>query len=200
MDKIWAIVLAAGASTRMKKQKLLLPYNEKTIIESVIHNIEPVLKNNIMVVLGSHREEIKKQISNLPIRFCVNENYTDGMLSSVICGFRALPKDAKAAFVFLGDQPHIPSDVTKRLTDEWQHGKNEILIPTFNGRRGHPVLINMKYKNEIEKLDTNKGLKELMVKYNHKIQETEFRNPDILRDIDTPEEYNREISKIIIQK
>lgn len=200
MDKVWAIILAAGASTRMKRQKLLLPYNGKTIVESVIQNIKPVLKNNIVVVLGSHCEEIRKQIGNLSIRFCVNENYRNGMLSSVICGFRALPEDAKAAMVFLGDQPHIPFKVTQKIFENWKNSGNEILIPTFKGKRGHPVLIGIKYKNDIEKLDPNKGLRRLMVKYEHEVMEVECGIPEVLRDIDTPEEYKSEISKLKNQK
>ena len=90
MNEITAIVLAAGASTRMKKQKLLLPFNGNTIVETVIRNILPAVQS-VVVVLGSHRDEIRSQIEKLPVTICVNENYLDGMLSSAICGFRTLP-------------------------------------------------------------------------------------------------------------
>ena len=194
MDNIWGIVLAAGKSTRMKKQKLLLPFNGKTIIETVILNIIPVLKNNIVVVLGSHHSEIKKQIGKLPVKTCMNENYAQGMLSSVICGFRALPDEADAALVFLGDQPQIPSQVTQLVLKTWQNSGRGIIIPVMNGRRGHPVLIETKYKTEIEQLDPGKGLRQLMEKFSHDVEEAECNLPEILRDIDTPEEYSREIN------
>ncbi|MFW5831960.1 MAG: nucleotidyltransferase family protein, partial [Prolixibacteraceae bacterium] len=173
MDDVWAIVLAAGSSTRMKKQKLLLPFNGKSMIEAVIQNIQPVLNNNIVVVLGSHRNEIKKEIGNLPVGFCINDNYKEGMLSSVICGFRSVPRNAGAALVFLGDQPHIPPGVTQQVIKAWKDARGEIIIPKFNGKRGHPVLIEMKFKTEIEKLDPGKGLRELMVKFSHNICEVE---------------------------
>lgn len=195
MDNVWAIVLAAGASTRMKKQKLLLPFNGKTIIETVILRIMEVLGKNIIVVLGSHRSEISKQINNLPVKTCINENYMDGMLSSVICGFRALPEQAEAAMVFLGDQPQIPVEVSRVVLETWQHSGKGIIIPVTNGRRGHPVLIETKYKTEIESLEPEKGLRQLMVNFKNDVLEAGCNIPEILRDIDTPEDYINEINK-----
>ena len=195
MSEIWAIILAAGASIRMKRQKLLLPFNGKTIIETVVENVAQSVNSNIMVVLGSHREQIQKQIVNYPVKFCVNENYMDGMLSSVICGFRALPGEVKAALIFLGDQPQIPSTVTDLVIKAWIQSKKGIIMPTFNGRRGHPVLIETRYKTEIERLDSEKGLRVLAEKFKDDVQEVECNIPEILRDIDTPEEYEYEINK-----
>lgn len=193
MNEIWAIILAAGASTRMKRQKLLLPFNGKTIVETVVENVTNSVVTNIMVVLGSHSEEIKSEISYQNVKFCVNENYMDGMLSSAICGFRALPPDAKAALVFLGDQPQIPPQATSLVIDAWLQSKKGIVMPTFNGRRGHPVLIETRYKSEIEKLDPERGLKTLSEKFKNDVFEVECNMPEILRDIDTPEEYEAEI-------
>lgn len=195
MKEIWAIILAAGASTRMKRQKLLLPFNGKTIIENVVENVAKVVGSNIMVVLGSHSEEIKSSIENRNVRFCKNENYLNGMLSSAICGFRALPQEAKAALVFLGDQPQIPPQAANLVIDAWNQSKKGIVMPTFNGRRGHPVLIETRYKFEIEKLDPERGLKTLSEKYKDDVFEVECEIPEILRDIDTPEEYQFEINK-----
>lgn len=195
MNEIWAIILAAGASTRMKRQKLLLPFNGKTIIETVVENVTRSVGANIMVVLGSHSEEIKSAIGNHNLQFCVNENYLDGMLSSTICGFRALPQEAKAVLVFLGDQPQIPPQATDLVIEAWKQSKKGIVMPTVNGRRGHPVLIETRYKTEIEKLDPERGLRTLSEKYKDDVFEVECKIPEILRDIDTPEEYQFETNK-----
>jgi molybdenum cofactor cytidylyltransferase len=195
MKEIWAIILAAGASTRMKQQKLLLPFNGKTIIETVVENVARSVNSNIMVVLGSQREQIQEQIVNYPIKFCVNENYMNGMLSSAICGFRSLPGETKAALIFLGDQPQIPPQVTDLVVKAWIQSGKGIVMPTFNGRRGHPVLIETRYKSEIEHLDPKKGLRTLSEKFKDDVFEVECNIPEILRDIDTPEEYQYEISK-----
>lgn len=199
MNKIWAIVLAAGKSTRMKKQKLLLPFNGETIVETVVQKIAPVLKSNIVVVLGSHYNEIKQKISKLQVESCFNKNYENGMLSSVICGFNALPEDAEAAMVFLGDQPQISTNVIQKVAEAWIPSEKGIIIPTFNGKRGHPVLIDTKYKSAINNLDPNKGLRQLMEENQNDIEEVEIEAPEILRDIDTPEDYEFEINRKVKQ-
>ena len=195
MDEVWAIVLAAGASTRMKRQKLLLPFNGKSVVETVVDNAALSLGSKIMVVLGSHRDQIRNKIGNRQVHFCVNENFMDGMLSSVICGFRALPKSASAALVFLGDQPMIPHEVADKIVKAWRVGNKGIVIPTFDGKRGHPVLFATKYMPEIEKLNPATGLRVLSEKYRSDVLEVECNIPAILKDIDTPEEYQMEINK-----
>lgn len=195
MDKIWAIVLAAGKSTRMKQQKLLMPFNGKTIVETVISKIIPVLKSNIMVVLGSNRAEIEEKINHFPIESCFNINYEEGMLSSVVCGFNLLPDDAAAALIFLSDQPQIDTEVIRAVIKEWEHSGKGMVIPTFKGKRGHPVLIETKYKKEINRLDPEKGLRQLMQKFPQDIAEVEVSKEEILRDIDTPADYHFEIEK-----
>ena len=193
MDEIWAIVLAAGASTRMKRQKLLLPFNDKSIIETVVENVACSVQSKIMVVLGSHRNEIHRRLGNHQVQFCVNENYLDGMLSSVICGFNAIPESASAALLFLGDQPQISHHATDLVIEAWRQNNKGIVIPTFNGQRGHPGLFETKYISEIKKLDPEKGLRALAKKFKHDVLEVECNIPEILRDIDTPEDYQMEI-------
>ncbi|WP_372947091.1 NTP transferase domain-containing protein [Mariniphaga sp.] len=193
MDNIWAIILAAGASTRMKTQKLLLPWNGKTIIETVVENASKLVQSNVVVVLGSHREAISKQIKKPYLRYTVNHNFQDGMLSSVICGFRALPENADAAFICLGDQPHISPGIFRQVAEAWKTSNKGIVIPTFDGKRGHPVLIETKYKNEIEKLEPEKGLRVLSQKFAEDVHEVECGFAEILRDIDTPEDYKNEL-------
>lgn len=194
MNNIWAIILAAGASTRMMQQKMLLSFNGSAIIENVITNVAKSFNENIIVVLGSHRSEIVSQIEGLNVNICVNQNYMNGMLSSVICGFSAIPDSAKAVLVFLGDQPGIPLDVVKQMIEGWLHSNKGIVIPTYNRRRGHPALIETKYRTEIENLDPEKGLRNLYQKFTNDILELECSFPEILRDIDTPEDYELEIN------
>ncbi len=193
MNDITAIVLAAGASTRMKKQKLLLPFNGNTIVETVIKNILPAVQS-VVVVLGSHRDEIRSRIEKLPVTICVNENYPDGMLSSAICGFRTLPAETRAALIFLGDQPKIPPSVTKQVIEAWRESGKGIVVPTFNGKKGHPVLIEKRFNPDIEKLNPEKGLRQLMIKFENEVHQVECNIPEILRDIDTPEDYRFEIN------
>lgn len=195
MNEIWGIVLAAGSSTRMKKQKLLLPFKGKTIIETVIDNATPALQTNIVVVLGENRNEISKKISKFQVKLVENRNHMAGMLSSVICGINSLPESSEAVLVYLGDQPQIETDVTFKVIDAYKKSGKGIVIPVYKGKRGHPVLIDMKYRSETEQLDPEKGLRQLMEKFRTDVHEIECGRPEILRDIDTPQDYNFETSK-----
>ena len=196
MSDIWAIVLAAGASSRMGTQKLLLPFNDKTIIEKVIEKVESVVKSDFVVVLGSHHDEIREKIGRQEVRFIHNLQYMEGMLSSVICGFRSLPGEAKGALLFLGDQPQVPAEVAMQVIAAWKESGKGIVIPVFSGKRGHPVLIETRYRKEIEELDPEQGLRVLSKKFSTDVQEVECNTHEILRDIDTPEDYQQEINKI----
>ncbi len=190
---VCAIILAAGASTRMKTQKMLLPFNGKTIIENVVDKALKIT-DWVVVVLGSHKEQVAGKISDRNILTTVNENYSTGMLSSVICGFSALPAETKAALIFLGDQPQIPVQAAEMVIDEWEKSGKGIVIPVFNRKRGHPVLIETRFKPEIEKLDPEKGLRLLSQKFENEVYEVNTGIPEILRDIDTPEDYETEIN------
>ncbi len=194
MKNVWAIILAAGSSSRMHRQKLLLPFHGLSVIEKVVKNAVDSLNHNIIVVLGSHSSEIRQQINNPNLKYCINQNHPEGMLSSVICGFNELPENAVAAIIFLGDQPHVPALVPKQLLAAWGTSEKGIIIPTYSGKRGHPILIKTKYKKEIEQLDKNKGLRGLMDKFSSDVFEMECTTPEIIRDIDTPEDYFFEIN------
>ncbi|MGM0620522.1 MAG: nucleotidyltransferase family protein [Bacteroidota bacterium] len=195
MNEIWGIVLAAGSSTRMKKQKLLLPFKGKTIIETVIDSIVPALHTNIVVVLGANHNEISTEISKFQVKLVKNRNHLSGMLSSVICGIGSLPESSKAVLVYLGDQPQIKTDVTFKVVDAYNKSGKGIVIPVYKGKRGHPVLIDMKYRTEIMQLDPQKGLRQLMEKFRTDVHEEECGKPEILRDIDTPDDYDFETNK-----
>lgn len=200
MNNVWAIILAAGASTRMGKQKMLLPYGRSTVIETVIENAKVAAGKNIVLVLGANRVEIEAITSKYEIKTVVNENYLEGMLSSVICGFRALPGEAGAALIFLGDQPQIQGAPAKELISVREQSSKGIIIPVYSGKRGHPALIDTKYRNAIEKLDPEQGLRSLYRKYSGDVLDWECGLPEILRDIDTPEDYTYELNQITNQK
>lgn len=197
MSEIWGMILAAGESKRMKVQKLLLPFEGKTMIEKVLENVTHSGVDNTLVVVGSHSNEILDIIDHLPVSHCYNDNYTQGMLSSVKCGIRALPEKFEAVLVFLGDQPMIPAEAVKMVIQAYRSSHKGIVVPTFEKRRGHPLLISSKYREEIEKLEEQEGLRSLAIKFAYDVLEVETNLPGILRDIDTKEEYEDAINQIL---
>ena len=191
MLKNRAIILAAGSSRRMGTQKMLLPYGNSTMLGSVIQNVLSSSVDSIHVVLGADHIKIQDHIKSLPVEFCYNEDHLSGMLSSVICGFNTLPNDTGAALVFLGDQPSISPRVTDAVIAAYNDSLNGIVIPIINHRRGHPLLVDFKYKRDIDRLDLEQGLRALMHHFPEDVLEVEVNDPGILIDIDTPEEYQK---------
>jgi len=190
---IWAVVLAAGESRRMGTQKLLLPFGDTTVAGAVVKAVEASRASRTLVVLGADREAVRSELeSEAPSKsfdFAVNPDYRLGMLTSIQAGIRALPPEAKAAVIVLGDQPFLASRVIDMIVEAYGKSAKGIVIPAFKGRRGHPVLIDLKYRAEVLALDPCDGLRALMLAHPEDILEVEVDDPNILRDLDTPEDY-----------
>ncbi|MGB8960050.1 MAG: nucleotidyltransferase family protein, partial [Candidatus Aminicenantales bacterium] len=174
---------------RMGRQKLLLPFGEATVVGAVVRAAQASRAGRTLVVLGADREAIRRELEPVGVDFAVNENYPLGMLTSIQAGFRALPDDAKAAVVLLGDQPFLASRVIDLVIDAYEAGSRGIVVPAFQGRRGHPVLIGLKYRDEVLAIDPADGLRRLMLAHPDDILEIDVADPSILRDLDTPEDY-----------
>ena len=189
---IWAVVLAAGESRRMGTQKLLLPFAETTVVGAVVRAALASRAGRTLVVLGADRVAVQESVDTWRLRkieFAVNENYPLGMLSSIQAGFKALPTDADAAVVMLGDQPFLPAKVVDAVIEAYRTSGKGIVIPVFRGRRGHPVLVDLKYRDEVLGLDPADGLRRLMRAHPGDIHEIDVDDANILRDMDTPEDY-----------
>jgi molybdenum cofactor cytidylyltransferase len=190
---IWAMILAAGESRRMGQPKLLLPFGEKTIIETVVEKVISSKVDNTLVVLGSEREEVEEKIKNFPVKLAFNPDYASGMLSSVLCGFKTLPEETKAVVVVLGDQPSVSKEVVDKIVDAYQKTGKGIVLPVYKKERGHPVIIDMKYKDEVENLSPDIGLRGTVYSHPEDILEVEVDAPEILQDIDDEADYKREL-------
>lgn len=193
IEKIWAVILAAGESKRMKVPKMLLPFNGITMIEKVIQNVLDSEVFNILVVLGCYRNEISAVIDKLPVIKCFNDDYREGMLSSVKCGLRNLPYDAEAALIFPGDQPLIEPEVTNRIIECCRQSGKGIVIPVHRNRRGHPLLFDSKYIGTVLGLDKNDMLSSFIKEHRNDVKELRVNSPGILKDFDTKEDYLNEI-------
>jgi molybdenum cofactor cytidylyltransferase len=205
---IWAIVLAAGESLRMGTQKLLLPFGDTTVSGAVVRAARASRVDRVLVVLGADRERVQAELEPgrepgrgagpagpAAIAFTVNEDYPLGMLSSIKAGFRALPSDAEAAVIMLGDQPFLPSRVVDAVITGYRKSGKGIVIPAFRGRRGHPVLVDIKYRDEVLGLDPADGLRQLMRAHSSDIEVVEVDDAGILRDLDTPEDYQNGVTR-----
>ena len=193
--QVWSLVLAAGESKRMKEQKLLMPFGSETMIGKVVSENLRSKTVNVMVVLGSDSEKIKEKLPSGVLETVINKEYKKGMFSSVRKGIGSLPSNCTAAVIALGDQPMINSKVIDRMVDAFVSGTKDIIIPVSGGKRGHPLLISGRYFSEIKNLDEDASLRDILTAHEGDILELEVGTDEILRDIDTREEYDKEIKK-----
>lgn len=187
--KVSCLVLAAGKSTRMGTQKLLLPYQNTSIIKSIVYKATHSNAHQTVVVLGSHQEEIRKELKGCFVDFIENKFYEAGMLSSIQQGTTAVDRKNDGILLLLGDQPMVSTALINRLITVFQKTEKGLLILTFNKKRGHPVLISTKYLNQIHELNPEIGLRALFQTNSDDVLEIEVSSAEILKDIDTPEDY-----------
>jgi molybdenum cofactor cytidylyltransferase len=195
MRDIWAIILAAGESKRMGFPKMLLSINGKSMLENVILNVIGSYIDHAIVVLGAGSELLTDITSKYSLKICLNDNYKEGMLSSVKCGFRNLPLDFEAVMIFQGDHPLITPKVINKVIEAYKNSDKGIVIPVHEKKRGHPLLINRKYIDKIDQLDNSVGLRSLAYTYPDDVLEIEINDPCILRDFDTYTDYLKVINQ-----
>lgn len=194
--RVYAIVLSAGMSTRMGSPKQLLPFGDSTVLQRIVDVLLRADLSGVVVVLGHRAEAIRESLAGRPVGFRLNPDYREGMFSSVRCGLSALPPDADAALIVLGDQPQIDAEVVRRVVAAYREGEKGIVIPTFEGGRGHPALVDLgRYRDEILALSGEAGLKPVMRGHPEDTLELPVDEAGILRDIDTPEDYRAELQR-----
>lgn len=192
-----AIVVAAGLSTRMGEPKQLLPYGEHTVIEQIVSVLLRCPLDEIVVVSGHERRAIETRLAAWAVRLVFNSSYQRGeMLSSVQRGLSALGPEVHAALIVLGDQPQLETTVVRQLLEAYHGGVGHLLIPSFQMRRGHPILIDRVHFSEILALGSGGTLRHVIDAHADEIRYVEVESDSVLRDIDTPEEYQQELRRL----
>jgi molybdenum cofactor cytidylyltransferase len=197
VDKALAgVVLAAGESRRMGRPKQLLPFGEGTILERVVDTLLAAGVGEVIVVLGHLADRVRAVLGDRPVRAVVNASYRQGMLSSVKCGVRAISSERGAALFALGDQPHVDSAVVSEVIREYRAGEAGIVIPRYGVKKGHPIIIDLqRYREAILNLPEHVGLNALMQEHADDVRLIDMATEDIIRDIDVPEDYTRELAR-----
>ena len=188
MSEVSAILLSAGRSERMGAFKPLLPFGSTTVIRSCIDNLRHAGVEEIVVVVGHRAEDLKQSLADLDLRFAVNPDPTSEMSASIGYGLRELPPATKAALIALTDQPAVPPDVIRAVVSEWISGER-LVIPEFQGRGGHPVLVDLRYREELLHLDSVGGLRSFFRAHQEQVRRLPVDSHFIARDIDTWDDY-----------
>jgi len=184
-----AILLAAGQSKRMGAFKPLLPFGDKTVIESCIDFLKRGGVETIVVVLGHQAQTIREKLKGLPVQFALNPDPESEMSDSIACGVHDLPLDCQATFITPVDYPAVPPEVVIALNGIWQEGSAKLLAPEYEGRAGHPVLIDLCFREELLSLDSGRGLRRLFDEHRAQVRRVPVNSPFVARDIDTWDDY-----------
>jgi molybdenum cofactor cytidylyltransferase len=183
--KVSAILLAAGEAKRMGKLKQLMPLGSTTMVEQTIDNLLSSGVSEVIVVLGHKAEEVRKKIAGRPIKIVVNPIYLQGMATSIAAGLKSVDSQAQAVMLALADQPFVDSPTINRLIEEFQNHDKGIAIPTYKGKRGHPLIFSTKYKAQLSRLKGDIGGREIIKRHPEDILEVAVDCEGIVIDIDT---------------
>ena len=179
----------------MGEPKQLLPFRESTIVETVVDSMLDAAFDAVIIVVGHRAEEIQTQLGTRPIKTVFNPDYREGMLSSAQAGIRAL--EASDAFaLMLVDQPFITPVLINQVVDAYQQTEKGIAVPSYQYKRGHPVIFDQKYASDILDLDTESdGVRTLFKKHDDDIHYVTVDTDSVLRDIDDREDYERALKE-----
>jgi molybdenum cofactor cytidylyltransferase len=183
------IILAAGASTRMKEPKPLLLWRGEPFIRHVARTALGAGLSPVVIVTGAHTAEIRAAVADLPVTLIYNLAWEAGQSTSVRCGLQALPDSIGSAIFLLADQPQIPIELAKALKDQHAQTLSPIVAPLIDDRRGNPVLFDRATFADLQSLTGDVGGRAVFAK--HPIAYVPWHDANLLLDVDTPEDYQR---------
>jgi molybdenum cofactor cytidylyltransferase len=181
-----AILPAAGASRRMGRPKLLLPFGGGTVVGSLVQALREGGVSEIVLVTAPDDEALRAWAAEAGVRTVVNPDPSRGMLSSIREGIAAAPK-YQLIVVCPADLPALRSSTVARVLEE--AGGHLLTVASYQGRRAHPLVIAPSMIAEIKTLDLSVGLRELLDRHPDRVHEVEVDDPGSIHDVDTPGEY-----------
>lgn len=163
--KIAIIVLAAGASSRMKTPKQLIKIGNNFLLETVLKKAKSINRNHVYCVLGANSDLIRREISCANIHFIYNENYKNGISSSIAFAMKHLHKklqNYEGVLVLLGDQPAIDKLYLQALIESFLEKKSKIIASNYNDIVGVPAIFPKNYFLKLQMIHGDKGAKEIL--------------------------------------
>ncbi|MDI6764544.1 MAG: molybdenum cofactor cytidylyltransferase [Thermodesulfobacteriota bacterium] len=190
-----AILLGAGESKRMGRDKLFLPWGKETIFEHCLQSLLCSRVNEVVVVVNSRMKEMAERLKKKKIKVIINPDYRKGMSGSIRYGMKAIDSQSDGILIALGDQPFLKRRTIDALIGAFRRGEGEIIVPSFRGRRGHPVIFHRKYEEELLRLRGDAGGKTIMMKHPEDVRIIPVKSEGVIRDIDTWGDYRKVLRK-----
>ena len=186
--EVAAVLLAAGASTRMGTAKQLLPVRGKPAISLCVEALQAGGLHHPIVVLGSRREECEAALAGLSVTFAVNDDPKSDMAESVRIGLRAATPTATGILVCLCDHPLVAPSTYREVSNAHLHYAEQIIIPVYKGRRGHPTLFP---RSLLEEMYAGLTMRDIIQRNYERVTLVALDDEGILLDMDTVQDYAR---------
>jgi molybdenum cofactor cytidylyltransferase len=178
------VVLAAGASNRFGSPKQLARIDDVPMLRLVVCRALDVAGRLVSVVVGAHGAEVSATLHDLPVQLVTNNDWAEGMASSLRAGIRQLPASCTAALVLLGDQPGVTSDDLQRLVAAWQRSQCAITAAFYEDRLGAPAIFARSQFPALLALQGDQGARAVLRGAAQAIERVPM--PNAARDVDTP--------------
>ncbi len=196
-QRVTAVILAAGEGRRMgQPTKQLLPWGSTTVLGQTIRNVQQTAVHHTLVITGHEAAAVQQIAHSAGAETLHNPAYATGeMLSSLQTAVHALDESVTAVLVLLGDQPMVQPETMDLLLAAYWQGHGDLVAPVFEGRRGNPVLIGRRFFAELLALPPGDAPRTLLCRHADQLHLVPVPTDDILRDLDSPEQYERERSR-----
>lgn len=192
-----AVLPGAGASRRMGRPKLLLPYRGGTLVGAVVNALRGGGVATIVLVTSPEDEDLRAWAREAGVMTAVNPDPQRGMLSSIREGIAALGRTGEILLVSPADLPALRSETVTALVQRMEDTGAPLGVPVYHGKRGHPLAIAPALIPEIDTLDPDVGLKQLRDRHEALLLEVEVADPGVIQDVDTPEDYERILERTL---
>ena len=193
---ISAIVLAAGASSRMGQAKAALPLGQtgETVVSRLVRTLLEGGAPNVVVVAGAHIDAVRAALPahESRVRMIEHPGWRHGQLSSLLAGLDAIDDPLlEAALVTLVDVPLVRAATVAEVISTWRRTRAPIVRPANGDRHGHPVMFDRAIFGDLRAADPNTGAKAVFAIHRDRIVNVQVDDPGAFEDIDTPEDYQR---------
>ncbi len=185
------VVLAAGSSSRMKKNKLALAWQKGTVLETVLFKLDKLPAAKKVLVLGHEAEFWQDRLVLPGWQIVLNPIYEQGQSTSLVAGLKSLAEDVEAVMFCLADQPLVKFESYALLVDTWQKTKASLIVPEFLGCQGNPVIVGKKFFPELLKLTGDVGARNILRAHQTEILAVQLDDVGICADVDTQDSYEK---------
>jgi molybdenum cofactor cytidylyltransferase len=190
--RVAAVVLAAGRSSRMGPvNKLTSEIGGKSLVRIAAEQALASQASPVIVVTGHEREKVEAALAGLPVKLVHNARYADGLGTSLKTGIAAVPDEADAAIVCLGDMPRVDAGLMNRLIAAYDPERGAlVVVPVIEGRRGNPVLWSRRFFPDLMGVEGDIGARNLIANYSEAVTEVPVTGSAAFTDVDTPESFS----------